>query len=180
MYLLNIKRWILNFWLFDSPSTNGINSISCSLSKYRNCHFYHRKFSLKVEENLKIKIRNIFIQRSVFNKTIIPLTLFGYNRVRPGPQKPWKFLNFSFQNSRPRKSLNFTKNSRGPWKVLKFSLLCRFHFVWFRVGIVYWKINNEAWSILFSDHSCWLSRSLMCMVARAWFSSQNLTQISIR
>ena len=70
-------------------------------------------------------------------------------RVRPGPQKPWKSLNFSFQNSRPQKSLNFTKNSQGPWKVLKFSLLCRFHFVWFRVAIVYWKINNEDWLILF-------------------------------
>ena len=70
-------------------------------------------------------------------------------RVRPGPQKPWKSLNFSFQNLRPRKSLNFTKNSRGPWKVLKFSLLSWFHFVWFRVAIAYWKINNEAWSILF-------------------------------
>ena len=77
-----------------------------------------------------------------FLKTIV--------RVRPGPQKPWKSLNFSFQNLRPQKSLNFTKNIRGPRKVLKFSLLCRFHFVWFKVTIVYWKINNEAWSILFS------------------------------
>ena len=71
------------------------------------------------------------------------------SRVRPGPQKPWKSLNFSFQNLRPQKSLNFTKNRQGPWKVLKFSLLYRFHFVWFRVEIVYWKITYEAWVILF-------------------------------
>ena len=76
------------------------------------------------------------------------------NRVHPGPQKPWKSINFSIQNLSPQKSLNFTKSRQGPWKVLKFSLPtahCRFHFVCFWIATVYWKIKFAAWLVLFSS-----------------------------
>ena len=69
-------------------------------------------------------------------------------------KKPWKSINFSIQNLRPQKSLNFTKSRQGLWKVLKFSFptaRCRFHFVCFWIATVYWKINYAAWSVLFSS-----------------------------
>ena len=81
-------------------------------------------------------------------------------RICPCPQKPWKSINFSFQNLSPQKSLNFTKNSWGPWKVLKFSSpLCRFWFVYCWIAIIHLKINYTAWSVLFF----WLPWSVIIM-----------------